>query len=59
MVEEVAAYRIAEVYALGEMVEEAQHTFLEAHRKLEEDEKLAWDELRLEDAAPDVQNSPE
>ena len=36
---EVAASRIAEVHALGVLVEKAQLTFVEAHRKLEEDER--------------------
>lgn len=41
-VSEVYAYRVAEVQALGELVEQAQQTFLAAHRRLEEDEKRAW-----------------
>jgi hypothetical protein len=44
LVERVYAYRVAEVSALGELVEKAQQTFLEAHRKLEEAERRAWDD---------------
>jgi len=40
-VEAVYAYRLAEVQALEELVEKAQHTFLAAHRQLEEDERRA------------------
>lgn len=42
-VERVYAYRLAEVQALGELVEKAQLTFLAAHRQLEEDERRAWE----------------
>jgi hypothetical protein len=42
-VEKVYAYRVAEVSALRELVEKAQHTFLAVHRKLEEDERRAWE----------------
>ncbi len=38
---EVQAYRVAEVRALGELVDKAQRTFLEVDRKLEEDERRA------------------
>jgi hypothetical protein len=47
-VENVYAFRLAEVKALHELVEEAQQTFLAAHRQLEEDERRAW-----ESAPPD------
>jgi hypothetical protein len=40
---EVHAYRIAEVGALGDLVEKAQHSFAEAHRRLEETERQAWE----------------
>ena len=40
---EVQAYRVAEVRALGELVEKAQWAFVEAHRKLEEDERRVWE----------------
>lgn len=43
MVETVFAYRLAEVAALHELVEQAQQTFLAAHRQLEEDERRAWE----------------
>ncbi len=39
---EVQAYRVAEGRALGELVEKAQQTFVEADRKLEEEERRAW-----------------
>jgi hypothetical protein len=42
-VERVYAYRLAEVQALGELVEKVQHTFLAAHQQLEEDERRAWE----------------
>jgi hypothetical protein len=43
---EVHAYRVAEVNALGELVDRAQRTFLKAHRQLEQDERRAWQEFQ-------------
>jgi hypothetical protein len=37
---------VAEVRALGELVEKAQWAFVEANRKLEEDERRAWENPR-------------
>ena len=39
---EVRAYRVAEVNALVEMVDKTQYMFVEAHRKLEQDELRVW-----------------
>jgi hypothetical protein len=42
-VEKVYAFRLAEVNALHELVEKAQQAFLAVHKRLEEDERRAWD----------------
>lgn len=42
-VEEVVAYRVAQINALGELLSSTQQAFVAAERQLEADEKQAWE----------------